>query len=307
MKGDLKFEAVYPYSPEQVWKALTDSDALAEWLMPNDFEPRLGNKFHLRMKPAPNFSGLVECEVVELDPPRHLAYSWHAGDQNTTVSFKLERVAAGTRVVLEHTGFAADGGMMISSVLSSGWKKKIESSLPATVARLAGVKSGTPVTSEISHVPELLARYEKGATALQDALRALPEADIDREPQPGYWSARQTAMHVVDAELVGAARLRMLAAEPGAVLKAYRGEVWAEKLAYKNLLLETALSLFRALRASTFEVLKALPPEAWANKGIHEETGELTLENLLEAHCKHCEAHILEITAMTSTLAATGT
>lgn len=307
MKGDLKFETVYPYSPEQVWKALTSSDALTDWLMPNDFEPRLGHKFQLRMKPAPNFSGVVECEVLALDPPHHLSYSWHAGDQNTTVSFRLEYVAGGTRLTLEHTGFATDGGMMVSSVLSSGWKKKIESSLPATIARLAGAKDETPVASEVSHVPALLARYERGATALEDALRTLPETDFDREPQPGFWSARQTAMHVVDAELVGAGRLRMLAAEPGAVLKAYRGDIWAEKLGYQHLSVETALSLFRALRVSTAEVLKRLPSEAWANKGIHEETGELTLENLLEAHCKHCEAHIQEITALTEALAATGT
>ncbi len=307
MKGDLKFEAVYPFTPEQVWKALTDSDALADWLMPNNFEPRLGHKFQLRMKPAPDFSGVVDCEVLELDPPHSLSYSWRTGDQNTTVSFKLESVAGGTRLILEHTGFATDGGMMVSSVLSSGWKKKIESSLPATIARLAGAKSETQVASDVPHVPELLARYERGATALEDALRALPEADIDREPQTGYWSARQTALHVVDAELVGAGRLRMLAAEPGAVLKAYRGDVWAEKLGYQHLSLETALSLFRALRMSTVEVLKQLPPDAWANKGIHEETGELTLENLLEAHCKHCEGHIQEITALTEALAATGT
>src|SRR5579864_447720 len=307
MKGDLKFEAVYPFTPEQVWKALTDSDALADWLMPNDFQPRLGHKFQLRMKPAPNFSGLVECEVVELDPPHRLAYSWRAGDQNTKVSFDLEAVPEGTRVVLEHTGFAADGGMMVSSVLNSGWKKKIETSLPATIARLAGTPADTTLQAEPSHARELLARYENGAAALEDALRALPQSELDREPRPGYWSARQTAMHVVDAEIVGAGRLRMLAAEPGAVLKAYRGDVWGEKLGYAHLSLEPALSLFRALRKSTAEVLKGLPAEAWANKGIHEETGELTLENLLEAHCAHCESHIQEITALTSTLAATGT
>jgi uncharacterized protein YndB with AHSA1/START domain len=307
MKGDLKFEAVYPYSAEQVWKALTDADALAEWLMPNNFQPRLGHRFQLRMKPAPSFSGVVECEVVALDPPRHLAYTWRAGDQNTKVSFRLEPVEDGTRVVLEHTGFATDGGMMVSSVLGTGWKKKIDASLPATIGRLAGASVTTEDRSDLDHICELLVRFENGAAALEQAVHALSPSDLDREPQPGFWSARQIAMHIVDAEIMGAGRLRMLAAEPGAVLKAYRGDVWGEKFDYKHQPLEPALSLFAALRASTAEVLKRLPAEAWANKGIREETGELTLENLLEAHCKHCEAHIQEITALTGTLAATGT
>jgi len=306
MKGDLKFEAVYPYSPEQVWKALTDSSAMAEWLMPNDFQPRLGQKFHLRGKPAPNFSGIVECEIVELDPPRRLAYSWHAAGQRTLVSFTVQAVGQGTRVVLEHTGFSDDGGMMISSILSSGWKKKIESTLPETIARLTGSAVEPRTESEPSKVGDLLRQYEQGAPGLEAALRAVPEGELDREPKPGYWSARQIAMHVVDAEIMGAARLRMLAAEPGALLKAYRGDVWAEKLGYKHLSLEAAVALFRALRASTAEMLNGLPSEAWSNTGIHEETGEITLENLLDAHCRHSEGHIQEITALVGTLAAAG-
>jgi hypothetical protein len=38
-------EVIYPYPVQQVWRALTDSRALAKWLMPNDFRPRLGRKF----------------------------------------------------------------------------------------------------------------------------------------------------------------------------------------------------------------------------------------------------------------------
>jgi len=40
-------EAVYPHSPERVWRALVDADELAEWLMPTDFAPELGRRFVL--------------------------------------------------------------------------------------------------------------------------------------------------------------------------------------------------------------------------------------------------------------------
>jgi uncharacterized protein YndB with AHSA1/START domain len=35
-------EVVIPQSREQVWRALTDSAALAGWMFPNNFEPRDG-------------------------------------------------------------------------------------------------------------------------------------------------------------------------------------------------------------------------------------------------------------------------
>ena len=38
---------VYPHSIEDVWTAITDARALAEWLMPNDFQPVLGSKFRM--------------------------------------------------------------------------------------------------------------------------------------------------------------------------------------------------------------------------------------------------------------------
>ena len=39
-------EAEYPQSPERVWKALTDPDALEKWLLPTtDFAPEPGRRF----------------------------------------------------------------------------------------------------------------------------------------------------------------------------------------------------------------------------------------------------------------------
>ena len=76
MKRDLAFEVVYPHPVERVWRALTDRAALAEWPMANDFEPRVGHRFQFRTRPAPGFDGIVRCEVVTLEEPRRLAYTW---------------------------------------------------------------------------------------------------------------------------------------------------------------------------------------------------------------------------------------
>jgi uncharacterized protein YndB with AHSA1/START domain len=137
MKRDLEFEVVYPYPPERVWRALTDPNAIAEWLMPNDFQPRLGQRFQFRTKPRRGFDGIVNCEVIEIDPMRRLSYTWAGGGLNTVVIFSLQPVSGGTRLRLEHRGFTGLRGLMVSGILGSGWKKKIlREGLPAVLSRI---------------------------------------------------------------------------------------------------------------------------------------------------------------------------
>lgn len=311
MRRDLKFEATYPHPPEQVWRALTDRAALAAWLMENDFEPRLGHQFSFRTQPVPGFDGVVHCQVTELDPPRRLAYTWKNGKLDTTVSFALEAIEGGTRLVLEHRGFCGAGGMMDSLILGSGWKKMVAKKLPEVVARLteSGLAAAAPAAAEECAEPSvmLLERYAAGVEVLREALRGFPAGAQDRAPAPGQWSARQTALHIVDAEIVGAARLRWIAAQPGAFLPSYQGDVWGEKLNYAAQPLEPALELFALLRRTTAAMLRALPPAAWRNQAVFQESAsEVTLASYLLAHCEHAEAHMEEIAALAPAVTAGG-
>ena len=137
MKRDLELEVVYPHPPERVWRALTDPRAIAEWLMPNDFEPKLGHRFQFRTQPRPGFDGIVNCEVIEIQPLRRLSYTWVGGSLNTVVIFSLQPESGGTRLRLEHRGFAGLRGLLVSGILGSGWKKKIlGEGIPAVLARI---------------------------------------------------------------------------------------------------------------------------------------------------------------------------
>ena len=110
MNDTIRKEVRFPQPLEQVWRAITDSATLAEWMFPNDFEPRIGHRFTFRVpgNPKMNFDGLtVRCEVLECTPPGRLAFSWSAGGpvENTRVSFLLEPDGDGTRLLFEHGGF----------------------------------------------------------------------------------------------------------------------------------------------------------------------------------------------------------
>ena len=130
MTRDLHFEAVYPHPIEKVWRAITDPRAIAEWLMENDFAPTVGHRFQFRAPPQPGWDGVVNCEVLAVEPPHRLAYSWRGGGIDTVLTITLEPTAAGTRLQLAHTGFRGARGLMVSMILGSGWKGIVRDGIP---------------------------------------------------------------------------------------------------------------------------------------------------------------------------------
>lgn len=104
MNQTVTLEVFFPHSPERVWQALTDRRALAAWMMDNDFEPRLGHKFYFRQAALPGVDSYIRCEVIELEPPKRLAYRWQASEAEPSmiVTWTLTAVAGGTTLQLRH-------------------------------------------------------------------------------------------------------------------------------------------------------------------------------------------------------------
>ncbi|MBI1853241.1 MAG: SRPBCC domain-containing protein [Planctomycetes bacterium] len=152
MKRDVKIERIYPHPAAVVWRALTEPKALGEWLMANDFAPRVGHEFRFRTKPAPGFDGIVQCKVLEVDEPRRLSYSWAGGPLDTVVSFTLEPVATGTRLRIEHRGFDGVQGFILRMMLGAGWKKMARKKLPIVLDRIASGDAAFSPSEECSGI-----------------------------------------------------------------------------------------------------------------------------------------------------------
>ncbi|MDB5364274.1 MAG: hypothetical protein JWM77_201 [Rhodospirillales bacterium] len=96
------------HPPEKVWRALTQGPLIEAWLMANDFAPVVGHKFTFRAKPMPQWNGIIDGEVLEVEPNQHLAYRWDSLGVETVVTWTLTRTANGTLVRMEQSGFRAD-------------------------------------------------------------------------------------------------------------------------------------------------------------------------------------------------------
>jgi uncharacterized protein YndB with AHSA1/START domain len=150
MKADIDATVTYPHPVQRVWAALTSREALAAWLMPNDFELVVGHAFTLRTRPVPGFDGIVPCEVLELDPPTHMVWSWRGGNIDTTVTFTLEATGpASTRLRMHQAGFHRLGAQLTRRILAGGFPRLLGRRLPAYLDRVAGTTGATGATAAV--------------------------------------------------------------------------------------------------------------------------------------------------------------
>jgi uncharacterized protein YndB with AHSA1/START domain len=125
------------HPPEKIWRALTQPHLIAEWLMKNDFRPVVGHRFNLHG----DWGGVLDCEVLTLEPNRTLSYTWdfaHDDDAyrvKSVVTFTLTPTRTGTHLRVEQSGFRphqrqAYGGAKV------GWSKFL-ANLEQVLARAA--------------------------------------------------------------------------------------------------------------------------------------------------------------------------
>lgn len=128
-------EREIPHSPEKLWRALTQPHLIAEWLMQNDFEPAVGHRFNLRA----DWGGVLDCEVLEVEPNRTLAYTWNfvhddaAFNLQSVVTFTLTPTPIGTHLRMEQTGFRPDQKQAYGGA-KAGWQQHL-ANLEQVVAR----------------------------------------------------------------------------------------------------------------------------------------------------------------------------
>ena len=117
--ASISFDFDLPHPPAKVWRALTEPELLAEWLLPlvgrsegAEGAERLalepGTSFTFQAPPQPGWDGTVACRFLEIEAEKKLTYAWVVGELDTVVTFTLTPTASGTRLSLVQSGFEPD-------------------------------------------------------------------------------------------------------------------------------------------------------------------------------------------------------
>jgi uncharacterized protein YndB with AHSA1/START domain len=120
----LVIEREMPHPPEKIWRALTQGALIEEWLMKNDFQPVVGHRFSFRSTPVPNWNGVIDSEVLMIEPNSKLCYSWGTMGMVSVVTWTLTPTKAGTHLRMEQTGFRSEEDASYKGA-TYGWTKFI--------------------------------------------------------------------------------------------------------------------------------------------------------------------------------------
>ncbi|MGI5271054.1 SRPBCC family protein [Nonomuraea sp. CA-218870] len=132
----IRLDEFLAHPPAKVWRALTEPELVARWLMPGDIRPEAGHRFTFTTAPneRAGFAGVVHCQVLEAEPEKLLKLSWSDGRVDWTVTWRLEPEGRGTRLFLDHEGFDPDDPIqrMSRRIMGGGWR-----TVPRKIAEVA--------------------------------------------------------------------------------------------------------------------------------------------------------------------------
>ena len=128
-------ECDLPHAPAKVWRALTEPALLGSWLMPNDIRAEIGHRFTFRATPVHGMDADVQCEVLAVEKGRLLSYSWRVGPTlDTVVTWTVRASETGTRLRLDHDGFASDAPPI--APIRANWQRLMTGCLNGQLAKL---------------------------------------------------------------------------------------------------------------------------------------------------------------------------
>jgi uncharacterized protein YndB with AHSA1/START domain len=114
---------------ERVWQVMTGEGLVEEWLGCLGYKAEIGRVFYMQQdgdkRARGDTGGATHCELLALEPPGHMLFSWYLpGTPTTEVEIRLTPVGEGTRAELRHSGwhrFDGDEIKAIRDMLAGGW------------------------------------------------------------------------------------------------------------------------------------------------------------------------------------------
>lgn len=139
---------------------------------------------------------------------------------------------------------------------------------------------------------ELADSYLAGSAHLRAAIAGMTREQLIARPVPGKWSTLEVVAHISDFEPIMADRIKRVASHDNPTLLGADENLFAEHLFYHDRNINEELAVIDAIRTSTARTLRQLPADSLHRVGTHNESGVLTLEQLILRATNHITHHL---------------
>lgn len=144
----------------------------------------------------------------------------------------------------------------------------------------------------MSALSSVIDRYAIGASVFAYALEGLSDEQARARPGPGTWSIAELAAHLADADAVIGDRIKRVVAEADPLLTAFDESAWTERLGTNDAPIAESLALFQINRRWIERILRRCSQADFARAGRHNESGRVTLAELLVGGASHLDHHL---------------
>jgi uncharacterized damage-inducible protein DinB len=142
----------------------------------------------------------------------------------------------------------------------------------------------------------LIDQYETGGDLLRKAIAGLSKEDLLWAPPAdagiGLWSIQQIVLHLMDADLIGAFRMKSIIVEDNPLMLAWDENKFTANLCYAQQNAENAALILDLNRKQFTKVLRKLADSTFSRTGRHSERGVMTLEKCLQINVDHVNHHL---------------
>jgi uncharacterized damage-inducible protein DinB len=144
----------------------------------------------------------------------------------------------------------------------------------------------------------LIDEYERGGEKVAQAIKGLTREDMLAVPgaeapaDVGRWSVQQIILHLMDADLIWAARIKCMIAEQNPTIIGYDESKFAASLFYEEQDANEAVRILDLNRRGLAKVLRKLPDSAFNRTGQHNERGTITVAQSVQGLVQHVEHHV---------------
>ena len=130
---------------------------------------------------------------------------------------------------------------------------------------------------------------------LRERVSGLTDAQLTTHFQAGEWTVAQNVHHLADSHMNSFIRIRLILTEDHPTLKPYDQDLWAGLADSGTPALEESLSILDGLHRRWVRLFESLDEASCQRSGLHPESGEVTIEDMLRIYAAHGQGHIDQI------------